>query len=216
MGLPRRACATTNSSYVLNRLPTLRFAGEHPEWDGYLAHVYNGTVPSSAYPINLATFSWFYFAHLPISVQPAQVTFDCALDAHGHAWTGPAAYGPGLRASHGHRSTGYAESSPTLRRLGFFVEHSRADGTSTAHVDDANGIGNHTWVEVMRAVLGTTLETRGSWYFYARGEYFRIRTHALLLPADRSNLNVCRFRRLVEYRPNPGRSLVGRLDHRIL
>ena len=149
-------CNATNTSFVRDRLPTLRHLGQDHAWDHYLARVY-GELPS--YPVALSSFGWFYHHGLPITVEPAWFAPRCA-SLPGVAWTGTAGCGFGGR--------GLPESQPPLREAGFFVQ--RYDRKRPEAFAEARGFANDTWVEVMRTFMDRkSTESSGSWYWHAKG-----------------------------------------------
>ena len=157
-------CATSNRSYLNDRLPILQRPGQHKEWDGYLERVYGGPLPASAYPLNLRIFRWFYHEELPLAgVAVAQINFHCTMQssAFGHAWLGPAQ----CQSSAAGSATAWPESHRPLRRAGFFFNPlpwtARKSGGELL---------NQTWIEVMRVgVYNATEERHGVWYWPARG-----------------------------------------------
>ena len=171
-------CNLTNTSYIHDRLPTLRERGAEPTWDRYLDSVYGEPLPSSAFPLDLRTFHWFYHAQLPPpAVQPAWIPPACH-SAYGHAWTGPAGCG-----EHGHF---LPESQPPLRAAGFFLQHHRPpgpDGSSSS--PPRRPMRNHSWYEVMRTAMSRkTTEMPGSWYWAARGSGIWVNVGKTYVDAD--------------------------------
>ena len=147
MALPTE-CSYTGSSSLEGRLPLLREEGQDPAWDAYLSTVYGDVV----YPVDLRTFSWFYYNKLPLHVVPARLDILCP-SQHFAAWIG------------GHQILPEAWAGA----FGFFVQQfdRNASNSSLRHYHRA--FAPNGWAEVMRVALLQRDERFATYYWEARG-----------------------------------------------